>query len=137
MQVAIEGCAHGDLDKIYAALKRLEETEQIRVDLLIICGDFQAIRNGADLDCMAVPPKYKEIGTFHKYYSGEVEAPFPTLFSKSSEIRPPGRPDTPPKLLTKLLNAQLEEITKRPITFGSSIMEVGWRQRSSTLGTRV
>ena len=29
---------------------------------------------------MSVPNKYKQLGTFHKYYSGETRAPYPTLF---------------------------------------------------------
>ena len=29
---------------------------------------------------MAVPPKYREMGTFYKYYSGEKKAPILTLF---------------------------------------------------------
>ena len=37
MRVAIEGCCHGELHKIYAALAKESEP----VDLLIICGDFQ------------------------------------------------------------------------------------------------
>ena len=37
MRVAIEGCCHGELHKIYAALAKESES----VDLLIICGDFQ------------------------------------------------------------------------------------------------
>ena len=49
------------------------------MDLLLCCGDFQAVRNLADLKCMAVPDKYKEMGTFYKYYSGELKAPFLTL----------------------------------------------------------
>jgi hypothetical protein len=41
---------------------------------------YQAIRNVADLECMAVPKKYQQIGTFHKYYSGSKEVPYPTVF---------------------------------------------------------
>ena len=33
----------------------------------------------ADLKCMAVPDKYKEMGSFYKYYSGELKAPMLTL----------------------------------------------------------
>jgi lariat debranching enzyme len=80
MKIAVEGCCHGELDKIYAAMKHLEEKEAIKIDLLICCGDFQAVRNLNDLECMSVPNKYKTLGTFHKYYSGEVVAPYPTLF---------------------------------------------------------
>jgi lariat debranching enzyme len=43
LQIAIEGCAHGDLDNIYATLQHLEESENIKIDLLICCGDFQVI----------------------------------------------------------------------------------------------
>jgi lariat debranching enzyme len=33
---------------------------------LLICGDFQAIRNLADLQCMSVPNKYKTLGGFYR-----------------------------------------------------------------------
>jgi lariat debranching enzyme len=49
------------------------------VDVLLCCGDFQATRNLADLKCMAVPDKFKEMGTFYKYYSGELKAPILTF----------------------------------------------------------
>jgi lariat debranching enzyme len=80
MKIAVEGCCHGELDKIYAAMKHLERAEGIVIDLLICCGDFQAIRNVDDVECMSVPNKYKELGTFHSYYSGAKVAPYPTLF---------------------------------------------------------
>ncbi|KAI9654195.1 MAG: hypothetical protein M1821_006723 [Bathelium mastoideum] len=38
-----------------------------------------AIRNERDLNCMAVPWKYRNIGDFHRYYSGEKQAPVLTL----------------------------------------------------------
>lgn len=41
MQIAVEGCAHGDLDNIYATLQHLEVVENVKIDLLICCGDFQ------------------------------------------------------------------------------------------------
>ena len=80
MKIAVEGCGHGELDKIYAAMKHLEEREGVVIDLLICCGDFQAVRNLDDLECMSVPKKYLELGTFWKYYSGEAVAPYPTIF---------------------------------------------------------
>jgi hypothetical protein len=45
---------------------------------------MQAVRNLDDLECMAVPDKFKQIMTFYKYYSGEKQAPYPTLFSESA-----------------------------------------------------
>lgn len=41
MQIAVEGCCHGDLDKIYATLQAMEVAENRTIDLLICCGDFQ------------------------------------------------------------------------------------------------
>ena len=80
MKIAVEGCCHGELDKIYETLQHLEKTEGIKVDLLLCCGDFQAVRNKTDLTCMAVPPKYRQMQTFYKYYSGEKKAPVLTVF---------------------------------------------------------
>jgi hypothetical protein len=109
-QIAIEGCCHGELPKIYDTLRQAEEQTGAKIDLLICCGDFQAIRNNDDLLSMAVPPKYREMGAFYKcvharvcaryshthlfltacmhafmcgvcrYYTGELVAPVLTLF---------------------------------------------------------
>ena len=80
MKIAVEGCCHGELDKIYETLQHLEETEGIKVDLLLCCGDFQAVRNETDLTCMEVLPKYRHMRTFYKYYSREKKAPVLTVF---------------------------------------------------------
>lgn len=66
--------------KIYSELARLEQIEKTKVDLLIICGDFQAIRDQQDLRSLACPPKYRQMGDFHLYHSGKLQAPVPTLF---------------------------------------------------------
>lgn len=42
VQVAVEGCCHGDLDKIYGTMQQLERLGGKKIDLLICCGDFQA-----------------------------------------------------------------------------------------------
>ncbi|KAI3734949.1 hypothetical protein L6452_14431 [Arctium lappa] len=80
MKIAIEGCMHGDLDNVYATLLHLQEAERTKIDLLICCGDFQAVRNEKDLESLSVPPKYRSMNSFWKYYSGEKVAPFPTIF---------------------------------------------------------
>ncbi|RXW19075.1 hypothetical protein EST38_g6773 [Candolleomyces aberdarensis] len=79
MKIAVEGCCHGQLDAIYAQIAKLEAQNDYKVDLLLICGDFQAVRNWQDLACMAVPDKYKELADFHKYYTGERVAPILTI----------------------------------------------------------
>ena len=80
MKIAVEGCAHGELDTIYSTLENIQLRDNIKVDLLLCCGDFQAVRNEIDLKCMAAPPKYRLMRTFYKYYSGEKKAPILTLF---------------------------------------------------------
>ncbi|KAM5535788.1 hypothetical protein V8D89_010602 [Ganoderma adspersum] len=79
MKIAIEGCCHGELDAIYSHIASLERQNGYKVDLLLICGDFQAVRNHRDLQCMAVPDKYKKLGGFAKYYTGDAKAPILTL----------------------------------------------------------
>lgn len=78
--IAVEGCCHGDLDKIYATLQAMEVKERRTIDLLICCGDFQAVRNNDDLECLACPPKYRDLKSFWRYYIGAAAAPFPTVF---------------------------------------------------------
>ncbi|XP_067215108.1 lariat debranching enzyme [Linepithema humile] len=80
MRIAVEGCAHGELEIIYETIQEIEKVDGRKIDLLICCGDFQAIRNLSDLKCMAVPDKYKDMCTFYKYYSGEKKAPVLTIF---------------------------------------------------------
>ncbi|OJD37686.1 lariat debranching enzyme [Diplodia corticola] len=81
LRIAVEGCGHGTLHSIYASVaKACEAKAWPGVDLLIIGGDFQAVRNAYDLNCMSVPKKYREIGDFHEYYSGQRTAPYLTIF---------------------------------------------------------
>ncbi|KAK4122775.1 DBR1-domain-containing protein [Parathielavia appendiculata] len=81
VRIAVEGCGHGTLNAIYAAVDRAcYERQWDGVDLLIIGGDFQAVRNAADLNVMSVPAKYRELGDFHEYYSGARKAPYLTIF---------------------------------------------------------
>ncbi|QNP97786.1 Lariat debranching enzyme [Yarrowia lipolytica] len=75
MNVFFEGCCHGALDKIYQRVKGYH----MPVDLVMIGGDFQAVRNERDLLSMNVPAKYREMHDFHKYYSGESTAPYLTI----------------------------------------------------------
>lgn len=80
MKVAIQGCGHGDLNAIYSALATLERSTKTKADLLLVCGDFQAIRHEKDLNSLACPPKYRKMGDFNDYFTGKRVAPLPTLF---------------------------------------------------------
>jgi lariat debranching enzyme len=35
MKIAVEGCCHGELDKIYETIEYLEQKNNIKVDLLL------------------------------------------------------------------------------------------------------
>ncbi|KAB1997053.1 hypothetical protein ES319_D13G274900v1 [Gossypium barbadense] len=80
MKIAVEGCMHGALDKVYDTIKYIENTRNIKIDLLLCYGDFQAVRNGKDMDSLNVAPKYREMKSFWIYYSGQEVAPVPTIF---------------------------------------------------------
>lgn len=62
--IAVEGCCHGELDKIYGAILRRKET----VDILFICGDFQCFADETDLAAVAMPQKYRWVKYIHIYY---------------------------------------------------------------------
>ncbi|TYI31666.1 hypothetical protein ES332_A04G000200v1 [Gossypium tomentosum] len=80
MKIAVEGCMHGDLDKVYDTIKYIENTRNIKIDLLLCYGDFQAVKNRKDMDSLYVAPKYREMKSFWKYYSGQEVAPVPMIF---------------------------------------------------------
>ena len=80
LRIAVEGCCHGELDTIYQTLQDMELREGKKVDLLLICGDFQSVERREDLESMHVPNKYKVLGTFYKYVTGEKKAFVPTIF---------------------------------------------------------
>ena len=79
MNVAVVGCLHGELDQMYSDIDQWQQQQKKKVDLLLCCGDFEAIRDGVDLDSMAVPDKYKTMGTFQDYYLGKKMAPVLTI----------------------------------------------------------
>ncbi|RPB09101.1 hypothetical protein P167DRAFT_567474 [Morchella conica CCBAS932] len=81
LRIAVEGCGHGALNAIYDSIaKACAINKWPGVDLLIIGGDFQAVRNMQDLNIMSCPEKYRALGDFHEYYSGKRRAPYLTLF---------------------------------------------------------
>lgn len=76
MRIAVAGCLHGELNKIYSDIKQRDD----KVQLLLVCGDFQSLRNENDFKCLAVPKKFQVLGDFHEYYKGKRSAPILTLF---------------------------------------------------------
>ncbi|PGH10705.1 hypothetical protein AJ79_05296 [Helicocarpus griseus UAMH5409] len=77
LKIAVEGCGHGSLDEIYKAVEASCDSRgwtMADIDFLLIC-----VRNSLDLNCMSVPRKYRKLGDFHAYYSGEKRAPILTI----------------------------------------------------------
>ena len=85
--VAVQGCSHGELDSIYDALEAYrtqhlttdDPNNPRNIDVLLCCGDVQTLRNTDDFHSLAVPDKYKAMGDFHAYYSGQKVAPILTI----------------------------------------------------------
>ena len=93
--VAVQGCSHGELDSIYDSLEayRVQNLNNNNtssssssssfnnkaIDVLLCCGDVQTLRNTGDFHSLNVPPKYKAMGDFHAYYSGQKIAPILTI----------------------------------------------------------
>ena len=81
IRLAIEGCGHGTLHAIYASVaESCKQKNWPGVDLLIIGGDFQSVRNAFDLNCVSMPAKYRSMCDFHEYYAGQRTAPYLTVF---------------------------------------------------------
>ena len=80
LRVAVVGCAHGELEKIYDSIENVQRKHNITVDVLLCCGDFQAMRSSEDLQGLSCPQKYKRLISFHHYYNGTKRAPVLTIF---------------------------------------------------------
>ncbi|KAJ5983035.1 Lariat debranching enzyme [Penicillium waksmanii] len=81
VRVATVGCGHGSLNLIYDTVAKFAaERGWDGVDIVIIGGDFQALRNADDAACLSVPTKFRKMGDYHEYYSGQRLAPFLTIF---------------------------------------------------------
>lgn len=79
LRIAAVGCVHGALDDVFNAVAEHEQHNGQKIDLLVCCGDIQAIRHDSDLESLAVPPKYKKPGDFPKYARGDQQVPLPVL----------------------------------------------------------
>ena len=80
LNIAVEGCCHGELDIIYDSIRKTERERNSKIDLLLICGDFQCVRHNDDFESVAVPPKYRKLKTFRDYVTGKKVAHVMTIF---------------------------------------------------------
>jgi len=76
---AVVGCTHGELDLIYQDVKKLIR-DGTNIDIILCCGDFEAVRNENDLECLSGPKKYHYFKDFKDYFEGKKTAPILTIF---------------------------------------------------------
>ncbi len=79
MLIIVSGDIHGSLDKMYEKISHIEKERELRVDLVIQLGDFQAVRNEEDLKNIPVPLKHRKVGDFCRYYDAK-QVPLKTYF---------------------------------------------------------
>lgn len=80
MKIAVEGCLHGELCQVYSDIAVLEKATGEKVDVLLCCGDFQAVRDERGLKNVAVPARFRRLRDFHLFYEGVKTAPVLTVF---------------------------------------------------------
>lgn len=78
MRIVVVGSLYGQLDQVYRETRALEKQHGL-IDLVVVCGNFQAFRNPNDLANVSAPAKYKKLGDFHDYFTGKKQASHLTL----------------------------------------------------------
>ena len=80
INIIVTGCIHGSMDKMYKDIQEYSSTNKLKIDLVLCTGDFESIREEKDLNFLACPEKYREMGDFHKYYTSKAKVPYLTIF---------------------------------------------------------
>ena len=78
MRIAVFGDIHGRWSDLRDIVLRLCESAPL--DFVLQCGDAQPFRNEADLEYMNCPKKYRQVGDFWRFFSGEEQFPIPMVF---------------------------------------------------------
>jgi hypothetical protein len=77
---AVVGDVHGEMHTMVRLLQEWERTNQERLSFVLQVGDFQPIRDAADLASTPVPAKYRRMGDFADFYEERSEFPWPVRF---------------------------------------------------------
>ena len=78
--IALVGDVHGYHHRMVSLLCGVEKKKQLKIDQILQVGDFEAHRDEDDLSTMAAPNKYRNLGDFNQYYSGQSNYPWPVHF---------------------------------------------------------
>jgi lariat debranching enzyme len=74
MRILVTGCLHGAWEPVIQTADNLISHGN-HIDLIIVMGDAQTMRNSGDLDSFHCPRKYRQLGTFPKLLNGELTPP--------------------------------------------------------------
>ena len=77
---ALVGDVHGYHHRMVSMLYGIEKKKQILISQVLQVGDFEAHRHQDDLSTMAAPNKYRKLGDFPQFHSGNSDFPWPVYF---------------------------------------------------------
>ena len=77
---AAVGDVHGHHHDMVRLLSEWESRTSNAIQFVLQVGDFEPHRNDADLETMAAPAKYRVLGDFPDFYSGDFGFPWPVYF---------------------------------------------------------
>ncbi|GKT16086.1 hypothetical protein ADUPG1_010849, partial [Aduncisulcus paluster] len=75
----VTGCLHGCWEQLYLEASQIEKDKGICLSAIFVCGDSKTARTKEDLTSLACPPRYRTMGSFHKYSDGTQVAPYLTI----------------------------------------------------------
>lgn len=78
MKIAVVGALEGNLKGLYEELRETEQNQQVQIDLVLVCGNFEAVRNEHDLKCVDQYECWVK-SDFADFYSGKQKASHLTL----------------------------------------------------------
>lgn len=78
MKIAVVGSLEGNLKALYEEICSKELIEKVKIDLVLICGNFEAVCNKNDLKCVDQYECWIK-SDFQEYYSGKRKASHLTL----------------------------------------------------------
>ncbi|GIQ83828.1 hypothetical protein KIPB_005213 [Kipferlia bialata] len=79
MRVLAVGCVHGHWQRIVDEVNRQQQAGT-PVDLILACGDGKTFRSKFDMNYTAIPPRYRNMESFHELYNGGISLPVPCIY---------------------------------------------------------
>ena len=80
LRFAVVGDVHGDHWAMIRLLQGWEKARHKSLDWVLQVGDFEPHRHESDLATMAAPAKYRDLGDFPIFASGQAQFPWPIYF---------------------------------------------------------